>query len=127
MNNLLPVNLEARSTSLIEFVFTIRKRHLATTLGGDEDVIATAVLIHWAELAATQLLKERYEGSYRTSVGTVVEIKHLASALLHEKITVRVQLMRLVLGIARFSIDITAQDSGRLLMQGSHERKVNTE
>jgi predicted thioesterase len=105
-----------------EGTFTVEERHLAPHLGsGSLRVLATPAMIAFMERVAHELLIEHVpEG--QSSVGTRVDVQHLAPTPLGERVRVRAEVLA-VDGI-QVSLLIQAWDEYELIGEGQHLRVI---
>jgi len=102
-----------------------RERHrveagdLATAWANDVPVLATPVLVWWAELAAMDALAEHLPPGWM-SVGAAHEIEHAGPSLAGAEVEVEVELVA-VEG-RRYRFLVTATDGGRVVFRGHHVR-----
>ncbi|MEU7896245.1 thioesterase family protein [Nonomuraea sp. NPDC049152] len=107
-----------RATLLI----MVEREDLATKIGsGDVPVLATPRLLALAEMATVQAVREHL-GAGETSVGTRVELDHLAASPIGTHVEISAELTavdgrRLVFGF-------TARDRATLVGKGTIERVV---
>ena len=90
-------------------------------MGEDARVYATPMLVRDIEVTCRELLLEHLERG-EDSVGTRVEIDHLAATLLGMKVTISATLAELKGRAAVF--DVTAADGVDLICRGRHTRFI---
>ncbi len=108
-----------------ELTFEVRPEHTAAHIGsGTVQVLSTPSMILFMERTAQQLLAEQLpEGE--TSVGTLVNVRHLAAAPLGAEIRVRAEIEERDGRRVRFSVEAWYGD--RQLGVGQHERFIVNE
>ena len=108
---------------MARLAFTVTEQDTATALGsGDVDVLGTPRLLAWVE-AATVAASAGMVGAEQTSVGTRVELEHLAAAGVGSTVTVVADLMRQDGRLLRFAV-AAHDDTGRVLASGMVARVV---
>ena len=90
-------------------------------MGEDARVYATPMLVRDIEVTCRDLLLEHLEPG-EDSVGTRVEIDHLAATLLGMKVTINATLAELKGRAAMF--DVTATDGIDMICRGRHARFI---
>ena len=90
-------------------------------MGDDARVYATPMLVRDIEVTCRDLLLEHLEPG-EDSVGTRVEIDHLAATLLGMKVTINATLAELKGRAAVF--DVTATDGVDMICRGRHTRFI---
>lgn len=103
--------------------FTVSEGDTAQAIGGDFPVLATATLINWAELVASDLIRER-SGGRLGSLGTRVDIRHTGSAAPGDRVTVSVTVKSAIFQMVRFTVAITHDAQGTTLLSGEHDRAL---
>jgi predicted thioesterase len=102
--------------------FVIEERHLAPHIGsGSARVLATPALIGLMERVAHQFLARQLPGG-QSSVGTHVDVRHLAPTPLGETIRVRAEVVSVDKN--RVTFHIQAWDEHEPIGEGQHERAV---
>lgn len=107
-----------------EATLTVGEEQTAARFGaGGVRVLATPVMIGMMENAAWQAIEhELSDGD--TSVGTVVNVRHLAATPVGERVTAEAELIEIE--GRRFVFRVSARDEHRLIGEGIHERaRVN--
>lgn len=105
-----------------EASFVVEERHLAPHLGsGSARVLATPALIAWMERTAHQLLEKHLPEGY-SSVGTRVDVRHLAPTPLGSPVLVEVVVLSID-GI-QVTFDVQARDDYEQIGVGQHTRVV---
>ncbi|MCD6503116.1 MAG: thioesterase family protein [Euryarchaeota archaeon] len=102
--------------------FEVKKEHLADFLSsGDVAVLSTPSLIlfmeHTSRLSVEDLLKKEY-----TTVGTKVDVKHLAPAPLGAVIRVESELISIE--GRKLTFNVRAYWKDKLIGEGTHERYI---
>jgi predicted thioesterase len=102
--------------------FLVQEQHTAVHLGsGSVQVLATPMMIAFIENTALKLLGQSLEEGY-SSVGTRVDIRHLAPSPLGNRIQVRTEVDQVV--GQKVNLQVEVWDSGTLVGSGTHERYV---
>ena len=105
-----------------EETFVVDERHLAQHLGsGSLRVLATPSMIALMEHEAHLLLEQRLPKGY-SSVGTLVNVRHLAPTPLGSRFRVRVEVIRVEEN--RISFHVQAWDEKEQIGDGEHQRVV---
>jgi fluoroacetyl-CoA thioesterase len=94
---------------------------LATAWANDVPVLATPVLVWWAELAAMAALAEQLPPGWM-SVGAAHEIEHAGPSLAGAEVEVVAELVAAEGRRYRFRVEAT--DGDRVVFRGHHERGV---
>jgi fluoroacetyl-CoA thioesterase len=115
MKNTLQTGIAARREFPIDAARTI------DFMGEDARVYATPMLVRDIEVTCRELLLEHLEPG-EDSVGTRVEIDHLAATLLGMKVTISATLAELKGRAAMF--DVTATDGIDMICRGRHARFI---
>lgn len=112
----IPLGAENRREVLAE------ERHLASTLGNaGVHVVSTPSLIGFLELTSHSVLLNYLEGD-EVSVGTRVEVDHLAAAFLGRPIVTLARVEQVERHRITFSVE--ARQDDRVVMKGRHGRTV---
>ena len=102
--------------------FVVREQHTAEHLGsGSVQVLATPMMIAFIEITALKLLDQSLEEGY-SSVGTRVDIRHLAPTSLGSQVHVRTVVDQ-VEG-QKVTLQVEVWDGDTLVGAGTHERYV---
>jgi len=102
--------------------FVVEERHLAPHLGsGSARVLATPAMIAWMERTAHQLLEQHLPEGY-SSVGTHLDVRHLAPTPLGSPVLVEVVILS-VDGI-QVTFEVQARDDFEQIGVGQHQRVV---
>jgi fluoroacetyl-CoA thioesterase len=102
-----------------------RERHrveagdLATAWSNDLPVLATPVLVWWAELVAMRAMAAQLPPGWM-SVGSAHEVEHAGPSLVGAEVEVVAELVA-VEG-RRYRFRVTATDDGRVVFRGHHVR-----
>ena len=115
MKNTLQTGIAARREFPIDAARTI------DFMGEEARVYATPMLVRDIEVTCRELLLEHLEPG-EDSVGTRVEIDHLAATLLGMKVTISATLAELKGRAAMF--DVTATDGIDMICRGRHARFI---
>jgi fluoroacetyl-CoA thioesterase len=102
-------------------IFPIDGGRTIDFMGEDARVYATPMLVRDIEVTCRDLLLEHLEPG-EDSVGTRVEIDHLAATLLGMKVTINATLAELKGRAAVF--DVTATDGVDMICRGRHTRFI---
>ncbi len=101
---------------------TVGKEHLASTLGsGGIDVFATPMMITLMEGTALHAVQPHLEEG-QTTVGTLVNINHLAATPLGMKAWAEAELIEI--DRRRLVFEVKAYDERGLIGEGYHERFI---
>jgi fluoroacetyl-CoA thioesterase len=111
----LPVGLRRRERHRVE------AGDLATAWANDVPVLATPVLVWWAELAAMEALAEHLPAGWM-SVGAVHEVEHAGPSLAGAEVEVTAELVAVDRRRCRFRVEVI--DGARVVFRGHHERGV---
>jgi len=104
-----------------DLTFTVQAGDTARALGsGDLDVLATPRLLAWCE-AATCAAAEPLLAGGRTTVGTRVQLEHLAASAVGSVVRVTAELVHADGRLLRFAVAASGDD-GRLLATGEVTR-----
>ncbi len=97
-------------------------QHSAKHVGsGNVEVLSTPSMIAFMEETCKEVI-EPYLPSNKTTVGTLVNIKHMAAAPIGEEIEVRAELLSIDRN--RLTFWVEAWWGGRKIGQGIHERAI---
>lgn len=102
--------------------FSVEEQHTAFHLGsGTVQVLATPMMIAFIENTALKLLDQSLPDGY-TSVGTRVDVRHLAPSPLGSE--VRVEVLVSQVEDLKVTLQVQVWDGQRLVGDGTHERFV---
>ncbi len=102
--------------------FVVEEKHTAPHIGsGSVQVLSTPTMIAFMENTSLHLMDEFLESRY-TSVGTRVDVRHLAPSKLGSQIRIQVEVLE-VSG-DKVSLRVEAWDGETLVGAGNHERHV---
>jgi len=105
-----------------EFEMTVEPSHAASTFGsGGVDVLATPYLIANMEIASFHAVESKLEEGF-TTVGTKVNIEHIAATPIGMKATFKVKLIEI--NKARLLFEVEAYDEKDKIGSGTHERCI---
>jgi predicted thioesterase len=105
-----------------EMAFEVTHERTAAHLGsGAVGVLSTPSMILFMEIAARTLLDEHLPEGF-SSVGTHVDVRHLAAAPLGAQVTARAAVEEVEGNRIRFAVE--CRNGERLVGQGKHERYV---
>lgn len=106
----------------LEATFTVEAQHSAAHIGsGSLRILATPILIGFMESTSHRLLAQHLPQGY-SSVGILVNVRHLAPTPLGS--TVRVKSEVQALDGIRVVFRVLAWDSSELIGEGEHQRMV---
>lgn len=112
--------LSAGMTATASYVVT--REHLATYWGsGAAAVLATPQMIAWMEAAAVAAVDDHLPEGYHT-VGTLVEIRHLAASLPGAEVTVSATLVNV--DDRQLLFEVEARDHSGIIGKGKHQRVI---
>ena len=107
-----------------EYKNTVTKGVTADALGsGGLDVLATPFLICWLEAAAYCYMKEHLPES-KSSVGTMVSVRHLSPSPIGAEVTARAELTAISENGKMYTFKVSAYDNKGLIGEGTHERAI---
>ncbi|PID79616.1 MAG: hypothetical protein CSB19_02120 [Clostridiales bacterium] len=113
-------NLKLGIVHKVEIV--VEKKHLASSLGsGGIDVFATPMMITLMEGASLDLVQPLLEDG-QTTVGTLVDVKHIAATPLGMKVYAESELIEI--DRKRLVFKVTAYDEREKIGEGIHERFI---
>lgn len=108
-----------------EMTFEVTPEYSAAHIGsGTAQVLSTPCMILFMERTAQRLLAQHLPEGY-TSVGTLVNVRHLAATPVGE--TVRVRAEVLAVDGRRVTLAVDARDSRQQIGAGQHERFIVNE
>jgi predicted thioesterase len=117
-----PDGVSARPACRADLTFTVGTSDTARALGsGDLEVLGTPRLLAWCE-AATCAAAEPLLPPGRTTVGTRVQLEHLAASAVGSLVHVVAELVHEDGRLLRFNVAVSADD--RLLATGEVTRVV---
>ena len=106
----------------LERTFVVKAQHLATHLGsGGVSVLATPYMIAFMEGVSHSLLEQVLPEGY-SSVGTHVDIRHLAPTPLGSTVRVQTEVLAVDGNLVKFNVQ--AWDEREQIGSGLHERAV---
>ena len=107
-----------------EYKNVVTKEITAGALGsGGLDIFATPFLICWMEAAAYYYMKEQLpEG--KSSVGTMVNVRHVSPSPIGAEITAKAELIAISENGKMYTFKVEAYDNKGLIGEGTHERAV---
>ena len=107
-----------------EYQNTVKKEYTADALGsGGIEVFSTPYLVCWMEAAAHFYLAKHLPDG-QTSVGTLVNISHLAPSPVGASITTKCELESISENGKIFTFKVWAYDNCGLIGEGTHQRAV---
>ena len=102
--------------------FTVEEEHTAYHIGsGTIRVLGTPIMIAYMEITAMELLQQELDEAH-TTVGTLVNIRHLAPSPLGAEIKVKAKVTEV--DGAKITLDVDAWYGETLIGTGSHGRYV---
>ncbi len=103
-------------------IFVVKEEHTADHIGsGSVSVLATPILIAFMESTALELMSTHLPKGY-TSVGTKVEIRHLAPSALGSTLKVTAQIAKIDKN--NVILTVNAWDEDTLIGRGTHDRHI---
>ena len=100
--------------------FTVKEEHTAYHIGsGTVRVLGTPIMIAYMEITAMEMLNEHLDEAH-TTVGTRVDIRHLAASPLGAQITVTAEVLEV--DGAKINLKVDAWDGEKLIGTGLHGR-----
>lgn len=113
-------NIQAGMTR--EEVFLVEEKHTAYHIGsGDTKVLATPWMISFMERVSNRLLADCLPEEFIT-VGTRVDVRHLAATPVNAKVMVHVEVLEVL--DRRITLRIETWDNEEILGEGLHERVI---
>ena len=105
-----------------EETFTIEDQHTAYHIGsGDERVLGTPWMISFMERVSNRLVASLLPEGFM-SVGTHVDVRHLAPTPVNAEIRVQVKIIEVIKN--RVALQVEAWDSHDKIGEGRHQRAV---
>jgi fluoroacetyl-CoA thioesterase len=103
---------------------TVKQSQTTSFLWEGENVFSTPSMISEMEETCRLLLKEQFlnEKDEFDSVGTLVDIKHLAATPVGAEITLNAEIINV--GDSRILFKVSAKDKVELIGEGKHERYI---
>ena len=103
---------------------TVKQSQTTSFLWGGENVFSTPSMISEMEETCRLLLKEQFlnNSDEFDSVGTLVDIKHLAATPVGAEITLYAEIISV--GDNRILFKVSAKDKVELIGEGNHERFI---
>jgi fluoroacetyl-CoA thioesterase len=100
----------------------VGEQHTAPRVGsGRVHVLATPVMINLFEAAALDAVDKHLPGGYQ-SLGTVLNVRHIAATPVGMKVRARAKIVRIEKRTV--FLEVSAQDEKELIGDGLHERVV---
>jgi fluoroacetyl-CoA thioesterase len=101
---------------------TVGDEHTAPSIGsGKVRVLATPVMINLIEAAALAAVEHLLPAGYQ-SLGTRLDVRHIAATPVGMRVTATAQLIKVDARVMSFRVE--ARDEGDLIGDGTHERVV---
>jgi len=114
--------MQIKAGQKLEQDFVVEEKHTAFHIGsGSVQVLATPIMIAFIEITALKLLNQSLDEGY-SSVGTRVDIRHLAPSPLGHH--VRVQVVVEQVEGQKVTLQVEVWDGDTLVGSGTHERFV---
>jgi predicted thioesterase len=114
--------MQIREGQTLTREFEVQDRHTAAHIGsGTVKVLATPVMIAFIEITALELMGQSLDEGY-TSVGTRLDIRHLAPSPLGRTVQVNTTVEQV--DGNKVILQAEVWDGGTLVGSGSHERFV---
>ncbi len=105
-----------------EETFTVEDQHTAYHIGsGDEKVLGTPWMISFMERVSNRLILAHLPEGYMT-VGTHVDVRHLAPTPVNAEIRVRVTVLAVIKNRAELRVE--AWDAADKIGEGQHQRAM---
>ncbi len=102
--------------------FTVESQHTASHIGsGTVQVLATPTMISFMEITARELLDQHLDDAH-TTVGTRVDVRHLAPTGLGKQVAVRAEVLEV--NEPRVVLKVEAQEGDKLVGTGTHWRYI---
>jgi fluoroacetyl-CoA thioesterase len=103
---------------------TVKQSQTTSFLWEGENVFSTPSMISEMEETCRLLLKEQFlsNNDEFDSVGTLVDIKHLAATPVGAEITLNAEIINV--GDSRILFKVSAKDKVELIGEGKHERHI---
>jgi len=103
---------------------TVKQSQTTSFLWEGENVFSTPSMISEMEETCRLLLKEQFlnNNDEFDSVGTLVDIKHLAATPVGAEITLNAEIIKV--GDSRILFKVSAKDKVELIGEGKHERYI---
>ena len=109
-----------------EYKNVVTKERTAGALGsGGLDIFATPFLICWMEAAAYYYMKEHLSED-KSSVGTMVNVRHVSPSPIGVEITAKAELIAISENGKMYTFKVSAYDNKGLIGEGVHQRAVIT-
>ncbi|MGL4791041.1 MAG: thioesterase family protein [Anaerotignaceae bacterium] len=112
-------NLQLGMANEIEYV--VEKKHATAHFGGNIPVFATPTMINWMEQASLKLCQQRLPKGFDT-VGTFVNVKHLAATPVGMSVRVIAELIEIDGKMLTFKVK--AYDENTKIGEGTHGRAI---
>ena len=112
----IPADLEGQETVVVTREITVAHFHPEMP-----EVYGTPFMIYLMEVAATNAIQPYLPAGF-TSVGTVVNVKHLAATPVGRKVTAKAKLQSLTDKTVTFAVE--SHDGHELIGAGTHTRAV---
>lgn len=114
----IPHNIRPNQT--LQREFTVKPEHTANHIGsGSVQVLATPTMIAFMEIVSLELLQTSLPEGY-SSVGTHLDVRHLAPSRLEAVVTVKAEVLE-VSG-NKIVLAVNASEGEKLVGSGSHTR-----
>ena len=114
--------MQIRKGQALSREFVVEERHTATHIGsGTVKVLATPVMIAFIEITALELMGQSLDEEY-TSVGTRLDIRHLAPSPLGRTVQVKTTIEQV--DGNKVILQAEVWDGETLVGSGTHERFV---
>jgi predicted thioesterase len=103
--------------------FLVDERSTARSLGGDDEVLGTPVIVYWLEIMASDWIHDVTEHTGR-SLGQFVSLQHAASVSQGAAVTIELKVDLVFLNTVRFAVSVTAAEDSHLVARGRHDRAI---
>ncbi len=105
-----------------EMEFSVEEKHAAVHIGsGSVRVLATPSMILFMEITARTMIEE-YLPETHTSVGTLVNVRHLAASPVGSRIRIEVTIETIEKN--KITLAVSAWEGEKKIGEGTHERYV---
>ncbi len=116
------IHIDLQPGQTLTKTFTVKEEHTASHIGsGSVQVLATPVMIAFMEITSLQLIQEHLPEGY-TSVGTHLDVRHLAPTPLGSQVEVRASIE--TVENLKVILQVEAREGQTLVGSGAHERFI---
>lgn len=103
--------------------FLVDERSTAMSLGGDDEVLGTPVIVYWLEIMASDWIHDATDHAGR-SMGQFVSLQHAAPVSQGAAVTIELKVDLVFLNTVRFAVSVTAVEDSQLVARGRHDRAI---